>query len=131
MKTVDHFAFQVSDLDASIEFYVRVLGLELIFREKDEEHHEAYAFLELEGCNLELLQMLDKNNEPIAMASREISPPYCPHLALGTDNLEVVMEQLERKKIAIQKGPLEIAGKVRWLYLTDPDGNVIEFVQWL
>ena len=131
MKTVDHFAFQVSDLDASIEFYVRVLGLDLIFREKDDEHHEAYAFLELEGCNLELLQLLDENNEPVAPIRNELRPPYCPHLALGTDNLEGVMAQLERKKVVVLKGPLEIDGRVRWLYLTDPDGNVIEYVQWL
>lgn len=131
MKTVDHFAIQVSDLDASIEFYVRVLGLELMFREKNDAQHEAFAFLELEGCNLELLQELDENNEPVLMQPHETKPPYCPHLALATDNLDDVMEKLERRKVSLLKGPLEIPGRVRWLYLKDPDGNVIEFVQWL
>jgi hypothetical protein len=26
---------------------------------------------------------------------------------------------------------MEIPGMVRWLYAADPDGNVLEFVQWL
>jgi hypothetical protein len=38
---------------------------------------------------------------------------------------------LRDQAIAIVKGPLEIPGKVRWLYAADPDKNVIEFVQWL
>ena len=28
-------------------------------------------------------------------------------------------------------GPLEISGRVKWVYVSDPDNNVIEFIQWL
>ncbi|MCZ6792378.1 MAG: VOC family protein, partial [Planctomycetota bacterium] len=56
MARLDHVAVRVSDLDAATAFYTEKLGLKLLFRKVDETQHEAFAFLELEGGNLELLQ---------------------------------------------------------------------------
>jgi lactoylglutathione lyase len=130
MLKTDHFAFQVADLDAAIKFYTEVLGLELVLRELNQVHHEAIAFLELDGGNLELLQALDEDNEPVAFEKPAIQPPYCPHLALKTENMERLVEKLIEKSIPIVTGPLEAEG-VKWVYISDPDNNVIEFVQWL
>jgi lactoylglutathione lyase len=123
----DHFAFEVQDLDESIAFYTKKLGLPLRFKEVDETHGEAFAFLELEGGDIELLQKLEGGqSEP-----RPVAPPYTPHLALATDDLDSIISRLEAHGVPIVTGPLEIPGKVRWLYFADPDGNVLEFVQWL
>lgn len=130
MWAMDHVAFQVSCLDAAIAFYTQTLGMKLQFRELDEAHHEAFAFLELEGANLELLQTLDENNQPIAYEALPIQAPYCPHVAIKSDDLDTLIALLDEKGISILKGPLEIPGHVRWLYFADPDGNVLEFVQW-
>ena len=127
----DHFAFRVADMDAAIAFYTEKLGLKLMFNKVDEEHHEAFAFLELEGGNLELLQMLEESNQPVPVDTPPPQPPYTPHLAIATEDLDALVKMLEAKGIALLKGPLEIPGQVRWLYLSDPDNNVIEFVQWL
>ncbi|MBW7864867.1 MAG: VOC family protein [Candidatus Hydrogenedentes bacterium] len=131
MHRLDHVALRVADLDASIAFYTEKIGLRLMFRELDPEHHEAFAFLELDGGNLELLQMLDEKNRPLPFSPPSPAPPYCPHAALGVDDLDAVLEKARRDGLALLKGPLEIPGKVRWLYLADPDQNVLEFVQWL
>ena len=131
MLKADHFAFPVSDLDKAIAFYVEKLGLRLLSRDLDEEHHEAFAFLELEGGNLELLQSLDESNAALPFQKPEAAAPYTPHLALGTENLAGLVEDLGRKGVPILKGPMEIPGLVTWLYLADPDNNIIEFVQWL
>lgn len=129
MKTADHFAFEVADLDAALDFYCGTLGLKLLSRETDEVHGEAFAFLELAGGNLELLQLLRPG--PPSGPPREPAPPYCPHLALAVDDLDAVAGRLRRKSVSILKGPMEIPGQVRWLYFADPDGNVLELVQWL
>ena len=131
MWTQDHVAFRVSDLDTAIRFYVGALGLKLMFRELDAVHHEAFAFLELEGGNLELLQSLDADNRPLPFDRTPVQPPYCPHLALKTDNLDALITRLNERSIPIVKGPFEIPCGVRWLYIADPDHNIIEFVQWL
>jgi len=131
MPKADHFAFAVSDLDRAIAFYRDALGLPLMFRRLDEEHHEAFAFLELEGGNLELLQALDEQNRPVPFQAPPLREPYCPHLALSAADLDALCVRLREHGIPLLKGPLEIPGSVRWLYLADPDNNVIEFVQWL
>ena len=127
---VDHFAIEVSDLAAAIRFYTEKLGLKLMFSEVDQIQHEAYAFLELEGGNLELLQGLTEDNQPKIYERPVLKPPYCPHLALQTDDIDSILALTKARGIPLVKGPLEIPGKVKWLYLSDPDNHVIEFVEW-
>ena len=131
MPRLDHVAFEVSDLDASIAFYTEKLGLKLLSRDVDEEHHEAFAFLELDGGNLELLQVLGDGSQPKRLCNSAIRASCCPHAAIETDDMEKLLATLKRQKVPIVKGPLEIPGTVRWVYVSDPDNNVIEFVQWL
>ena len=107
------------------------LGLKLLSRDVDEEHHEAFAFLELDGGNLELLQVLDDTKIPKQSSSSDIPASCCPHAAIETDDMEKLVATLKRQKVPIVKGPLEIPDTVRWVYISDPDNNVIEFVQWL
>ncbi len=121
----DHTAFRVSDLDTAIKFYTEALGLRLRFKKVNPDVGEAYAILELEGGNIELLQTLDKPFKPQVM-----EPPYCPHLALATEDMAKTLELVHSKSIRIVSGPMEIPGEEKWLYIADPDGNVIEFIEW-
>ena len=131
VPTADHFAFQVADLNRAIAFYTERLGLKLMSVNIDEDHHEAFAFVELQGGNLELLQVLDEDNKPVPMEPKEASSPFCPHLAIAIDDMNELVRTVRNKDIPILRGPLEIPGKVRWIYVADPDNNVIEFVHWL
>lgn len=128
---LDHIALRVSDMDRAIRFYEKVCGCVLKSRQRDEAHHEEFAFLDAEGQALELLAPLGEDGQPLAMAAEEPAPPYCPHVAFGVTDLAETLMLLKRRKVAVLKGPMEIEGQVRWLYATDPDGNVIEFVKWL
>jgi lactoylglutathione lyase len=124
---IDHMAFEVSDMDRSIKFYTQVLGLRLLFRKVNTEEQEDYAFLELTGGNLELLQRLD--SRPFVKPT--IKPPYCPHLAIRSEDMGQTLKMIEEHQIPIVKGPLEIAGEEKWIYISDPDNNVIEYIQWM
>lgn len=131
MPRLDHVALRVADLDASIAFYTETIGLPFMFRELDAEHHEAFAYLEAEGGNLELLQPLDADNRPVPFSAPAPEPPYCPHIALGVEDVDAMAARLGAAGAPLLAGPLEIPGKVRWAYVADPDNNVLEFVQWL
>ena len=128
---LDHVAFRVSDLDRAISFFTEVLGLRLMLRQEDKEHHEAFAFLEVEGGNLELLQSLDERNNPVRYDPPRVEPPFTPHVALRSDNLDRLAATLKARDVPIVEGPLEIPGQVKWLYISDHDHNIVEFVQWL
>jgi lactoylglutathione lyase len=129
MPKLDHIAVQVSNMQASIDFYTEKIGLKLLYHKVDEQHGEAFAFLELEGGNLELLQHL--GDDTGVNTPTEIRKPYCPHFALATDDLDATIAQLNQAGVSIVDGPLEIADTVRWLYFSDPDNNVGEYIQYL
>jgi len=131
MWKLDHVALEVSDLDAALSFYTQILGLEVIFEKMDPEHQERFAFLRLEGGNLELLQSLHPPIPSGSSTPQAVRPSLCPHAAIATQDLEEVIARLKTAGLPILKGPLEIPGQVRWLYFSDPDGNILEFVQWL
>jgi catechol 2,3-dioxygenase-like lactoylglutathione lyase family enzyme len=122
----DHMAFQVTNIDESIEFYTKVLGLELEFKDENLPEKEKYAFLHLDGGKLEILERIgEKYEKPI------IKPPFCPHLALETKNIEETLEMIKIKGLRIIKGPLEVPREVKWLYISDPDNNIIEYIEWI
>jgi len=126
MLRLDHVALPVSDVDAALHFYGELLGLKFMFREVDPVEQEDFAYFELEGGNLELLKSLAHPFE-----KPEIKPPYTPHLALATADMNATLRMIQAQGLQLIKGPLKIEGKVTWLYIADPDNNVIEFVQWL
>jgi lactoylglutathione lyase len=123
----DHMAFRVSNMDQSIQFYTQTLGLRLLFRNVNPDEQEDYAILELEGGNLELIQRLDG----LPFEPPEIKPPYCPHLAFTSDDMDETLKMIAEKHIPVVTGPLEIEGAEKWIYIHDPDNNVIEYIQWL
>ncbi len=126
MIKLDHVAVEVSNLDAAIDFYEQKIGLKFLFKKVDEAHGEAFAYLEMKGARLELLQPLRLAKRPAADKQS-----FCPHLAFVSDDIQDTQQRLQEKQVTLLKGPMEIPGMVRWLYAADPDGNVLEFVQWL
>lgn len=131
MLKLDHVALEVSDLDRAIAFYTEKLGLRLLFRQADDVHHESFAFLDFGNGHLELLQRLDSQNRPAPFEPIPMRSSFCPHVAISTHDLDALLALLTNAGIPILKGPMEIPGQVRWAYLADPDGNILEFVQWL
>ncbi len=121
----DHTAFQVSNMDFSISFYTQKLGFKLNSRSMNEEEQEEYAFLEYGNARLELIRDLkEKYHKP------EIKRPYCPHFCLEVENMKQSIETLKKNNIQIIRGPLEAKDEGTWIYFSDPDNNILEYIQW-
>jgi lactoylglutathione lyase len=126
MTFYDHTAFQVSNIDNSIDFYVNKLGFTRVSHEVNVEEQEAFAFLTLGDLRLELIQDLKEpgfNRPPVR-------PPYCPHLAIETADMAQTVARLKEAGVPIVRGPLEIEGAETWVYFCDPDNNILEYIQW-
>ncbi len=126
---IHHFAFEVSDLEASIQFYEQLLGFKLQLRARDAENHEEFAMLDLDGGRLELVQALSETNAPRPFQPVVVRDHYCPHLALQVDDMDRALAALKARGIPVAHGPLEAPGAARWAYFCDPDRNVVEFFQ--
>lgn len=126
MPKLDHIALEVSDIDRAIGFFTDKLGFTLVSRAVNAEQQEDYCFLSTGGTRLELISDLKKRYG----AKKQPERPYCPHICFETDDMVQTIRELKEKGIAIIKGPLEIPGEETWVYFADPDGNILEYIQW-
>ena len=126
MPKLDHIALEVSNIDKAIDFYTIKLDFSLISRAVNEEQQEEYCFLESKGTSLELITDLKKNYK----TKKKVERPYCPHICFATDNMEETVKDILAKDIKIIHGPMKIKDEETWVYFSDPDGNVLEYIHW-
>ena len=117
---VHHIGVNVRDLDRAEEFYIDVLGFQVVERYQEEIRH---SMLDTGDTKIHLFESTDLNlDEAINCLSEE---GYA-HIAFGTsrDKFLEVMEDLKKHRIDF-RGPL-ILGKGESVHFKDPDGNHLE-----
>ena len=138
----DHTGITVSNLERSLAFWRDVLGFELSHRahqtgELAEEitgvpgAEISLAVLKAPGHKIELLEYrAPKDRKRIDVRPCDVGSA---HVALTVDNLDAVLEKVSiagwkaaGKPQTLSSGPN--AGK-RVIYVRDPDGTTIEFMQ--
>jgi catechol 2,3-dioxygenase-like lactoylglutathione lyase family enzyme len=118
LEHLDHLVLTVANIDATVDFYTEVLGMDLI----KVDGRKALAF----GIQRLNLHQRGHEFEPKAAHPTPGSADLC---FLTTTSLETVMEYLQEQKVHIESGPVEhdgAIGKLRSIYLRDPDRNLIE-----
>jgi Lactoylglutathione lyase and related lyases len=121
---LDHLVLTVSDLQRTIAFYEKVLGMKVV---RFGEGRYALHF----GRQKINLHERGREFEPKADTPCPGSADLC--FIAGTP-LEEVMRHLENCRIAIEEGPVErtgATGKIRSVYVRDPDRNLIEIANVL
>lgn len=115
----DHVVLTVADLDATIGFYTRVLGMEAV---TFGEGRRALAF----GRNKINLHRAGHEFEPKAAHPAPGSADLC---LVTLDPLDQVIAELAAHDVPVELGPVERIGATGTLlsvYFRDPDQNLIE-----
>jgi len=126
-----HFGMSVSDLDASIDWFDRVLGFELDRREDFlAEHGIHIAFVRSGDFSVELFQ-----HDAAQPASPERSSPNDDlrtlgnkHMCFRVGDMEAMLERLAANAVEVVLGPIEAPGAVA-CFIHGPDGALIELIQ--
>ena len=116
---LDHLVLTVADIEATVDFYTRVLGMQAV---TFGEGRKALAF----GNQKINLHQAGREFEPKAERPTLGSADLCFIVATS---LEAVVAHLERQGAAIIEGPVQrtgATGPIRSVYLRDPDQNLIE-----
>ncbi|MBH9354699.1 VOC family protein [Pseudomonas aeruginosa] len=116
---IDHLVLTVRDIDASIDFYTRVLGMRAVTFGAG---RKALAF----GAQKINRHQAGGEFEPKAERPTPGSADLCFIVATP---LEAVAEQLRQQAVEILAGPVQrtgAGGPILSLYLRDPDLNLIE-----
>lgn len=115
----DHVVFTVKDIDASCEFYAKVLGMEIV---TFGENRKALSF----GSQKINLQRLGRES---ALKADKPTPGSADICFVTSVSLSDVMAHLNSCGVDLIAGPVErngARGPMMSLYFRDPDKNLIE-----
>ena len=121
---LDHLVLTVRDVEASIRFYARVLGM----RREDFGKGRVALHFGRQKINLH------PHPSPIDPKA-EFPTPGSADLCFITETpLPAVIDHLNEQGVAIELGPVArtgAEGPIRSIYFRDPDGNLIEVANLL
>lgn len=121
-----HTMLRVGNLERSIDFYTRVLGMQLLRRKDYPEGRFTLAFVgyqpESEGAVLELTHNWDTNHY-------NLGDGY-GHIALEVGDAAAICDQVRERggNVIREAGPMKHSSTVI-AFVEDPDGYKIEFIQ--
>ena len=121
---LDHLVLTVADIDATVDFYTRVLGMEAVTFGAG---RTALAF----GRSKINLHRAGHEFEPKAHRPTPGSADLC---LIAEGPLERVIEDLAAHGVPMEEGPVErtgATGPIRSVYFRDPDLNLIEVSTYL
>ena len=121
IASIDHVVLTVADMERTIGFYTRVLGMRL---EVFGQGRKALRFGD-QKFNLQD----GKSNADIMAVARLPTPGSVDLCLLAAVPLDEVIAQLKKQNVPIDTGPVMRTGArfpIRSVYIRDPDGNLIE-----
>ena len=118
IRALDHIVLTVADPEATVAFYER-LGM------RREEFGEGRLALRFGDHKLNL----HRAGRPIQPHARRPTPGSADVCLLVEGTLDAVERELELAGVVFELGPVErtgATGRIRSLYVRDPDGNLVE-----
>jgi lactoylglutathione lyase len=123
IKKYLHTRLRVSDMDQSIRFYSKILGLKLIERKTSPRGSEL-AFLQAPGTDSEIELC-------VFPASGKIDVPEdLMHLAFQVDDMESCINRLKKAGVPITEGPVKTSNSTCFIFTEDPDKYEIELLEY-
>ena len=125
INRIDHLVLTVADIERTVEFYSRVLGMQRI------EFAGGRIALRCGAEHKINLHQSGKEFEPKASRPQPGSADLC--FIIDTP-IEDAIAELRRELVDIIEGPVERSGAngaIVSAYLRDPDGNLIEVSNYL
>ncbi|WP_114766808.1 lactoylglutathione lyase [Vibrio rhodolitus] len=121
-----HTMIRVADLDKSIEFYTKVLGMSVLDRFENPEYRYTLVFVgdpeQLDGAAIELTHNWDTDSYELGNAFG--------HLALGSEDIYAACDKIKALggNVTREPGPMK-GGSTHIAFVKDPDGYQIELIQ--
>ena len=125
LNKIHHIAIICSDYEKSKDFYVNVLGFEVL-RETYREDRDSYKLdLMLDGeYQLELFSFPNRPERPSDPGALGLG-----HLAVGGGDCEDAIDELEKKGIEVEEIRVDPYTNKRFTFFQDPDKQPLELYE--
>ncbi len=124
IDSIDHLVLTVRDIPTTCEFYVRVLGMQVV---SFGNGRKALRF----GQQKLNLHQAGAEFEPKALCPTPGATDLC---LITTTPLPEVLNHLQTCAVAVEQGIVQrtgAVGAIQSVYIRDPDGNLIEIASYL
>jgi len=110
----------VKDMEESARFYKDILGLK-----------EAKRFSPQPGIDIMFLKDADNNAVELIAHRGETGSTGSSPVSIGfvVDSLDATMAMLREKNVPVARGPVGAPGGTRFMFVNDPNGVGIEFIE--
>ena len=121
-----HTMLRVGDLQRSIDFYIHVIGMQLLRKSENTENQYTLAFMGF-GSNPEHAELELTYNWGVT--EYDIGTAY-GHIAIGVPDVAAACERIRKAggTVTREPGPVK-GGKTVIAFVADPDGYKIELIQ--
>ena len=124
-----HTSIRTSNMDKSIDFYTRLLGLTLVSRRDIPQNNAEIAFLRDRQAKGALLELTFYRNQR-KFVKAEYEDRVFDHLAFEVKNMEKTLATMRNEKVSVTDEPFKLSptGPVI-AFVEDPDGTLIELIE--
>jgi len=116
---LNHITIRVNRIDASKEFYGDILGFEII-----RTMGQSMAVYDIGGGDTLVIVEAETSYDP---TSRDFRVDHFGFYVEKADKIDELATYFRDKEVTIMSGPAN-RKKGRFLFISDPDGNMIEFM---
>jgi len=124
-----HTSIRTSNMDKSIDFYTRLLGLKLVNRREIPQNNAEIAFLrdpEAKGSTLELT--FYRNQKKFIQA--EYEDRVFDHIAFEVKDMAKTIAAMRKENVTITDEPFRLGASGSLIaFVEDPDGTLIELIE--
>jgi lactoylglutathione lyase len=124
-----HASIRTSNMERSVEFYTKFLGLKVLSRKEIVQTNAEIVFLqdqEEEGAKLELTFYRDQKK----FIQADYEYRLFDHLAFEIKNMHQTLEAMRKGGVNITDEPYRLSPHGRLLaFVEDPDGTLIELIE--
>lgn len=124
-----HTSIRASNMDRSIDFYTRLMGLKLLSRREIPQNNAEIAFLQDpdgKGAKLELA--FYRNQKEFSQA--EYEDRLFDHLAFEVKNMDETISKMRSENVTITDEPYRLGSTGSLIaFIEDPDGTLIELIE--
>jgi lactoylglutathione lyase len=124
-----HTSIRTSNIDKSIDFYTRLMGLGLLSRREIPQNKAEIAFLQdpdRKGARLELTFYRKQKK----FIQAEYEDRLFDHLAFDIEDLKKTISIMRKEKVTITDEPFRLGPTGPLIaFIEDPDGTLIELIE--
>ncbi len=124
-----HASIRTSNMEKSIDFYTRLMGLKLLSKREIPQNHAEIAFLQdpnAKGATLELTFYRTQKK----FLQAEYEDRLFDHLAFEVKDMQKTIAAMRKENVTITDEPYRLSPAGSLIaFVEDPDGTLIELIE--